>query len=107
MADDPKKFDFTQAITQIEEINSWFQHEDFSLDEGLLKLKRGKELIKKCRTRLHEVEHEFVKIKQEFAEESQEQEAVDSLPNGHQTNRIAAGKDVIEPDEVDPNDVPF
>lgn len=49
MADDPKKFDFTNAINQIEEINTWFQHEDFNLDEGLRKLKQGKELIKQVK----------------------------------------------------------
>ena len=107
MADDPKKFDFTQAINQLEEINAWFQHEDFNLDEGLHKLKQGKDLIKKCRSRLHEVENEFVHIKQEFAEEAQEPETLDSLPNGHRPNRISAGKKVIDPDDIDPNDVPF
>jgi exonuclease VII small subunit len=49
MTDDPKKFDFTASIKQLEEINSWFQNEDFNLDEGLQKLKLGKDLIKKCR----------------------------------------------------------
>ena len=36
------------------------------MDEGLQKLKLGKDLIKKCRGRLQQVENEFVKIKQEF-----------------------------------------
>jgi exodeoxyribonuclease VII small subunit len=70
MADDPKKFDFTQSIKKLEEINTWFQNEGFNLDEGLNKLKEGKELIKKARARLREAENEFVKIKKEFAEES-------------------------------------
>ncbi len=104
MADDPKKFDFTQAINQLEEINAWFQHEDFNLDDGLRKLKQGKELIKKCRTRLHEVENEFVHIKQEFAEEAQGQEsgAVEDLPSGNGTIRKA-----FNSEKVDPEDVPF
>jgi exodeoxyribonuclease VII small subunit len=104
MAADPKKFDFTQAITQIEEINAWFQDEDFNLDEGLHKLKHGKELIKKCRTRLHEVENEFVKIKQEFAEETEEQEAeaVEEFSSGNGTTRKA-----LTSEKVDPEDVPF
>src|SRR4051812_49103994 len=80
-----KKFDFTQAINQLEEINTWFQHEDFNLDEGLHKLKEGKELIKKCRTRLREVENEFVHIKQELVEESKEEESgsLDTLSDGY------------------------
>ena len=74
MADDSKKSDFTESVYKLEEINTWFQNEDIDLDEGLYKLKAGKELIKKCRTRLKEVENEFIKIKKEFAEEAQEQE---------------------------------
>jgi exodeoxyribonuclease VII small subunit len=70
MADNPKKFDFTESVNKLEEINSWFQNEDIDLDEGLHKLKEGKDLIKKCRTRLKEVENEFIKIKGEFAEET-------------------------------------
>jgi exodeoxyribonuclease VII small subunit len=72
MADDSKKSDFTESVYKLEEINTWFQNEDIDLDEGLYKLKAGKELIKKCRTRLKEVENEFIKIKREFAEEAQE-----------------------------------
>ena len=72
MADDPKKFDFTESVNKLEEINTWFQNEDIDLDEGLYKLKAGNELIKKCRVRLKEVENEFIKIKKEFAEEAQE-----------------------------------
>jgi exodeoxyribonuclease VII small subunit len=104
MADDPKKFDFTQAINQLEEINAWFQHEDFTLDEGLHKLKQGKELIKKCRTRLHEVENEFVHIKQEFADEAQgqESEAVEDFPSGNGTTHKA-----LNGEKVDPEDVPL
>ena len=102
MADDSKKFDFTASINRLEEINTWFQNEDFNLDEGLQKLKEGKDLIKKCRTRLHEVENEVVKIKQEFAEESQQQEteSLDTLPDGRQSNRILAKEKTPEPDDI-------
>jgi exodeoxyribonuclease VII small subunit len=102
MADDPKKFDFTQAINQLEDINTWFQHEDFNLDEGLRKLKEGKELIKKCRTRLREVENEFVHIKQEFAEESKEEESgsLDTLSDGHRPDRSVVKEKTIEPEDV-------
>ena len=72
MADDSKKFDFTESVNKLEEINTWFQNEDIDLDEGLYNLKAGNELIKKCRVRLKEVENEFIKIKKEFAEEAQE-----------------------------------
>ena len=66
MGNDSKKFDFTESINRLEEINSWFQSEEIDLDEGLKKLKEGKDLIKKCRQRLAEVENEFVKINEKY-----------------------------------------
>lgn len=62
-----KKLDFASAIGELEIINSWFQEEEIDLDEGLKKLRRGLDLIKKCRGRLRQVENEFVEIKKEFA----------------------------------------
>jgi exodeoxyribonuclease VII small subunit len=102
MTDDPKNFDFTMSIKQLEEINSWFQNEDFNLDEGLQKLKVGKDLIKKCRGRLQQVENEFVKIKQEF---------VDDVADG-ETSRVFQQREdstttLKKNGEIDPNDVPF
>jgi exodeoxyribonuclease VII small subunit len=102
MADDPKKLDFTKSINRLEEINTWFQNEDFNLDEGLQKLKEGKDLIKKCRTRLQEVENEFVKIKHEFAEESQGEEVKavgDSLNDNGDTRKELNGE-TVEPEDV-------
>ncbi len=61
-------FDFKKSIEELEEINRWFQEEEVDLDVGLTKLRRGKDLIKKCRDRLKNVENEFVKIKEEFNE---------------------------------------
>lgn len=65
---DDSKFDFKKSITELEEINRWFQEEEVDLDEGLKRLKRGKDLIQKCRDRLKSVENEFIKIKEEFNE---------------------------------------
>jgi exodeoxyribonuclease VII small subunit len=104
MADDPKKFDFTKSISRLEEINAWFQNEDFNLDEGLQKLKEGKDLIKKSRGRLQEVENEFVKIKQEFPEESHGEDVKaekDSLSDSGAARKVFNGK------TVEPEDVPF
>jgi exodeoxyribonuclease VII small subunit len=102
MADDPKKFDFTKSINRLEEINTWFQNEDFNLDEGLLKLKEGKDLIKKSRARLQEVENEFVKIKHEFGEEVQEQkvEAVEDLASGNRTTHKTFNGDTADTDDA-------
>jgi exodeoxyribonuclease VII small subunit len=63
------KFDFSKAITELEEINRWFQSEEIDLDTGLAKFRRGLELIKICRGRLKQVENEFIEIKKEFSPE--------------------------------------
>lgn len=63
------KFDFSKAMTELEEINRWFQSEEIDLDIGLAKFRRGLELIKMCRGRLKQVENEFIEIKKEFGEE--------------------------------------
>jgi exodeoxyribonuclease VII small subunit len=102
MTDDPKKFDFTASIKTLEEINNWFQKEDFNLDEGLEKLKLGKDLIQKCRGRLQQVENEFVKIKQEFAEELPDGDVSEGLQN-HQESKFTSNHN----GEIEPDDVPF
>jgi exodeoxyribonuclease VII small subunit len=102
MKDDPKNFDFTASIKQLEEINHWFQNEDFNLDEGLQKLKLGKDLIKKCRGRLQQVENEFVKIKQEFADDEVDGEASEVFKT-HQDSTHISNKN----GEIEPEDVPF
>ena len=100
MADDPKNFDFTASKKQLEEINSWFQNEDFNLDEGLQKLKLGKNLIKKCRSRLQQVENEFVKIKEEFAEDGADGEASDVFQNRQEFTPASQKNGEVEPDDV-------
>jgi exodeoxyribonuclease VII small subunit len=72
-----KKFDFKKAIGDLEEINNWFQNADIDLDEGLEKLREGKELIAKCQERLAEAENEFVKIKED-KENVDEENSVES-----------------------------
>ncbi|MBI4990691.1 exodeoxyribonuclease VII small subunit [Candidatus Gottesmanbacteria bacterium] len=74
------KFDFTKAVSEIEEINQWFQNEDIDLDEGLAKFRRGLELIKKCQTRLKQVENEFTEIKKEFNVEEKQNNEVEIKP---------------------------
>lgn len=67
MATKEKKIDFKSAMKELEEINLWFQNEEIDLDEGLIKLKRAKELIALCKGRLTEVENEFTTLKKEMA----------------------------------------
>ena len=102
MTDDPKKFDFTESIKKLEEINNWFQNADFNLDEGLQKLRLGKDLIKKCRGRLQQVENEFVKVKQEFADDLPDGDVSEVLQH-HQESKITSNHH----GEIDPDDIPF
>ncbi|MBM3284129.1 exodeoxyribonuclease VII small subunit [Candidatus Gottesmanbacteria bacterium] len=74
-----KKFDFAQAIKELEEINNWFQSEEINLDEGLAKFRRGLSLIKKCRERLMDVENEFTEIKKEYANEEKKENREEPL----------------------------
>ncbi len=100
MADDQKNFDFTASIKELEEINSWFQNEDFNLDEGLQKLKLGKDLIKKCRGRLLQVENEFVKIKQDFAEDGADGETSEVFQQPQDPAPTAKKNGQVEPDDI-------
>jgi exodeoxyribonuclease VII small subunit len=110
MADAQQKLDFTKSVNRLEEINSWFQKEDFNLDEGLQKLREGNELIKKCRTRLKEVENEFVQIKQDFADGSQEEVVEVTVTESQKLGvkqRISRTQNLESDDEIDPKDIPF
>jgi len=69
---DKQKFNFTKAIKELEEVNSWFQSGDINLEEGLTKFRRGLELIKSCRKRLKEAENEFTEMKKGFAAEEKQ-----------------------------------
>lgn len=64
-----KKFNFTKAYKEIEEINQWFQGEDIDLEEALTKYERGMELIQKCKERLKEAENKFEEIKRKYSPE--------------------------------------
>jgi exodeoxyribonuclease VII small subunit len=61
-----KKNDFRTTLETLEEIKTWFQNDSIDLDEGLKKLKEGKELIDVARSRLQEVENQFIEIKKEY-----------------------------------------
>jgi exodeoxyribonuclease VII small subunit len=62
MAKKPQ-FDFAASVSELEEINNWFQQEDIDLDLAVIKIKRGKEIVASCRQQLNIVENEIIKIK--------------------------------------------
>ena len=94
---DNSKFNFSKAIKDIEEINNWFQNEEIDVDEGLEKFRSGLELIKKCKSRLKQVENEFVEIKKEFYVEEKSVNDIETKSHGVSSE----GK------EVTPEDSPF
>ncbi len=61
-------FDFEKAFKELEEINEYFRHENFNLEEALKKFERGLFLIKKCEKRLKEIENKFEDVKKKFLE---------------------------------------
>lgn len=90
MNQDNKKLNFSQSVVKLEEINTWFQNDEIDLDEGLKKLREGKDLIIQCKQRLKEVENEFYRIKEEFTEVSDDQ----ALENDEKSQ-----KKTVEPDD--------
>lgn len=79
-----QKFNFSESMRQINEINDWFQGEDLDLEEALTKLKQGKELIAKCKERLSDIENEFKELRVDFAEEDTE---IGEEASGNEANR--------------------
>ena len=63
-----KKVDLKQSLQELQEITDWFQGEDVDLDEGLEKLRAGVNLIKECKTKIKNIENEFIDIKKELIE---------------------------------------
>jgi exodeoxyribonuclease VII small subunit len=63
-----QKFNFEQALKELESITQWFESSDADLDQGLVKFERGMELAQQLKTHLGEVENRVEKIKMRFNE---------------------------------------
>lgn len=63
MSKDATQPSFAQSMEELNQLAEWFQQDDFDLEEGLTKLRRGRDLIVQCQKRLSEVENEFFEIK--------------------------------------------
>jgi len=57
-----KEIPYTQAIEELEEIVSSIENEDVNVDELSVKVKRAAELIKICKSKLHNTEEEVNNI---------------------------------------------
>ncbi len=60
------------SLKKLEELTEWFQEKDIDLDVGLKKLKEGIEIIKTCRSKIKEIENEFVEIKKNLVEDNED-----------------------------------
>lgn len=69
----PKKSnDFSSAFKELEELASWFEHEEPDLDKGLQKFERAMELAAQCREQLSKAEQKIKEIKGRFDQKSDE-----------------------------------
>ncbi len=57
-----KEIPYSQAIEELEEIVSSIENEDVNVDELSVKVKRAAELIKICKSKLHNTEEEVNNI---------------------------------------------
>ncbi|KKS83494.1 MAG: hypothetical protein UV60_C0039G0005 [Parcubacteria group bacterium GW2011_GWA2_43_11] len=64
-----KKENIQDQLKKLESIATWFEKEkEFDVEEGLVKIKEGAELVKKLKTRLKEVENEFRELEAEISD---------------------------------------
>jgi len=57
------KIDLSDSLKNLAELVSWFENQkEVDVEQGLLKVKEGAELIKKSRERLKEIENEFEEV---------------------------------------------
>ncbi len=65
-----EKTNLTKTLQEFDAIAAWFEAQgDVDVEEGLVKIKKGADLIKKSKRRLAEVENTFEEIKKQINEE--------------------------------------
>jgi exodeoxyribonuclease VII small subunit len=65
-----KSINLSESLKKLTDIVSWFENEkDIDLEQGLIKVKEGAELIKVCKARLTKIENEFTEIQKEISDE--------------------------------------
>ena len=69
MAKTTDKETIAQSLGKLEKIIEWFDEQsDVQVEEGLKRVRSGATLIKELRSRLKEMENEFVELKKELEE---------------------------------------
>lgn len=62
---DQEEINLKESLKHLEEIISWFdQQQEIDVEKGLENVKKGATLIKKCKTRLGDLENEFKEVKE-------------------------------------------
>lgn len=90
------KLNLTEALKQLEEINTWFESQkEIDVEKGLEKVREGAKLVKASRERLQEIENEFEEVKKEISDERTKENIVDI------SNDKTKGQAKVE------NDIPF
>lgn len=65
-------FNFAEAVQKLEDITRWLQDHDLDLEQGLEKVKEGKQIVDECKKNLLQVENEFIEVKKSFGESESE-----------------------------------
>lgn len=72
MAKDDQKINLTESLKKLSETVQWFESDkEIDIEEGLLKVREGADLIKACRMRLANIENDFLEIQKEVNGENQ------------------------------------
>lgn len=66
MSKPEKNKSITALIEELEELVAWFDTDDFSLEEALIKYKKAEELAHVIEEQLDHMKNEIVTIKQRF-----------------------------------------
>ena len=62
--------DLKKSLTELKAIVEWFDEQDeVDIEAGLEKVRKGSILVKQCKSRLAEIENEFMEIERAATEE--------------------------------------
>jgi len=68
MSEKSKPLTLKEQLAQLDQIITWFEQDDFDLDEALVKFEAGMKLAETIRRRLADLENNIVILKKRFDE---------------------------------------
>jgi len=70
MAKTEQAINLTESLKKLSDIVEWFENDkEIDVEQGLLKVREGADLIKVCKVRLAKIENDFKEIQREVSEE--------------------------------------